>query len=89
MDEKELVSLAELAAGHGVRVVRVSDDNPEMLRYLGELSIMPGAEILIVSKAPFGGPISLRIGREIFSIGPDLAAQVMVEPIVDADAPAH
>ncbi|HEY8163954.1 MAG TPA: metal-dependent transcriptional regulator [Gemmatimonadaceae bacterium] len=89
MDEKELVSLDELAAGHGVRVVRVSDDNPEMLRYLGELSITPGAEVLIVSKAPFGGPISLRIGREVLSIGPELAAQVMVEPIVDADAPAH
>jgi DtxR family Mn-dependent transcriptional regulator len=89
MDERELVSLAELSAGHGVRVVRVSDADPEMLRYLGELSIMPGAEVLIVSKAPFGGPISLRIGREILSIGPELAAQVMVEPLADVDAPAH
>lgn len=89
MDETEYFSLAELAAGHGVRVVRVRDDDPEMLRYLGELSITPGAEVLIVSKAPFGGPISLRIGRDILSIGPDLAAQVMVEPLVDLDAPSH
>lgn len=89
MDETEYFSLGDLAAGHGVRVVRVSDDDPEMLRYLGELSITPGAEVLIVSKAPFGGPISLRIGREILSIGPELAAQVMVEPLVDLDAPTH
>jgi DtxR family Mn-dependent transcriptional regulator len=89
MDERELVSLAELAAGHGVRVVRVSDADPEMLRYLGELSIMPGAEVLIVSKAPFGGPITLRIGREILSVGPELASQVMVELLADIDAPTH
>ena len=89
MDETEYFSLGDLAAGHGVRVVRVSDDDPEMLRYLGELSITPGAEVLIVSKAPFGGPISLRIGREILSIGPELAAQVMVEPLVDVEAPTH
>jgi len=89
MDETEYFSLAELAAGYGVRVMRVSDADPELLRYLGELSITPGAEVLIVSKAPFGGPISLRIGREILSIGPELAAQVMVQPLVDLDAPAH
>jgi DtxR family Mn-dependent transcriptional regulator len=89
MEERELLSLAALAAGHGVRVVRVSDADPEMLRYLGELSIMPGAEVLIVSKAPFGGPITLRIGREILSVGPELASQVMVEPLADIDAPTH
>jgi DtxR family transcriptional regulator, Mn-dependent transcriptional regulator len=89
MDEREYFSLAERAAGDGVRVVRVSDDDPQMLRYLGDLLIMPGAEVLIVSKAPFGGPISLRIGRETLSIGPELAEQVMVEPLTDIDAPAH
>jgi DtxR family Mn-dependent transcriptional regulator len=60
-----------------------------MLRYLAELEIIPGTEILIVSKAPFDGPITLRIGKELHSIGPALASQIMVEPIVDLEAPAH
>ena len=69
--------------------MRVSDEDPEMLRYLGELAITPGAELLIVSKAPFDGPITVRIGMVLHSIGPALAAKVMVEPLVDLEAPAH
>ena len=89
MDETEYFPLAEVGAGLGVRVVRVSDADPEMLRYLGELEITPGAEILIVSKAPFDGPIMLRIGSSLHSIGPALAGQVLVEPLTDLEAPAH
>ena len=72
-----------------MRVVRVSDADPEMLRYLGDLEITPGAELLIVSKAPFDGPITLRIGVALHSIGPALASQVLVEPLTDIEAPAH
>lgn len=89
VDETEYFPLAELGAGLGVRVVRVSDEDPEMLRYLAELEITPGAELLIVSKAPFAGPITLRIGSTLHSIGPSLAEQVLVEPLIDLEAPAH
>jgi len=88
MDETEYFSLAELGEGFGARVVRVSDDDPEMLRYLGELAIMPGTELVVVSKAPYDGPITLRVARELLSVGPALAAQVMVEPLT-TDGPAH
>lgn len=89
MDETEYLSLADLGAGYGARVVRVSDDDPEMLRYLGELEIMPGAEVVVISKAPYEGPINLRVAGTLLSIGPTLASQVMVEPLSDVDAPAH
>ncbi len=89
VDETEYFPLAELGAGLGVRVVRVSDGDPEMLRYLAEIGIVPGVELLIVSKAPFSGPITLRIGAALQSIGPSLAAQVFVEPLTDLEAPAH
>ena len=78
VDETEYFPLAELGAGLGVRVVRVSDGDPEMLRYLAEIGIIPGVELLIVSKAPFSGPIILRIGVAFQSIGP-----------TDLEAPAH
>lgn len=89
MDEREYFPLGDIGAGLGVRVVRVSDEDPEMLRYLAELEITPGAELVVVSKAPFDGPITLRIGATLHSIGPALAAQVMVEPLIDVEAPAH
>ena len=89
MDETEYVSLGELSAGYGARVVRVSDDDPEMLRYLAELAIVPGAEVIVVSRAPYQGPISLRISGHLLAIGPQLASQVMVEPLTNPDAPTH
>lgn len=89
INETEYSALADVGAGLGVRVVRVTDDDPEMLRYLAELEITPGVELLVVSRAPFEGPITLRIGATLHSIGPALASQVMVEPIVDLEAPAH
>jgi DtxR family Mn-dependent transcriptional regulator len=89
MDETEYLSLAELGAGYGARVVRVSDDDPEMLRYLGELNIVPGVDVVVLSKAPYEGPISIRVGSSKISIGPALAAQVLVEPLQDPDAPTH
>ena len=89
MDETEYVSLAELGAGYGAKVVRVSDDDPEMLRYLGELAIKPGAEVVVISKAPYDGPIALRVSGQLLSIGPALASQVLVAPVIDIDAPTH
>ena len=89
VDETEYLTLDELGAGYGARVVRVSDDDPEMLRYLAELEIIPGAEVVVVSRAPYQGPISLRIAGHLLAIGPALAGQVMVEPLTDVDAPAH
>jgi DtxR family Mn-dependent transcriptional regulator len=89
MDETIYLSLAELGAGYGAKVVQVSDDDPEMLRYLGELAIVPGAEVVVLSKAPYEGPITLRVAGAKLSIGPALAAQVMVAPLADPDAPAH
>ena len=89
MDETVYLTLDQLGAGYGARVVRVSDDDPEMLRYLAELEIIPGAELVVVSQAPYQGPISLRIDGHLLAIGPALAAQVMVEPLTDMDAPTH
>ena len=89
MDETVHLSLADLGEGYGARVVQVSDDDPEMLRYLGELAIVPGAEVVVLSKAPYDGPIALRVAGDRLSIGPALAAQVLVEPIAHPDAPSH
>ncbi|HMI54601.1 MAG TPA: metal-dependent transcriptional regulator [Gemmatimonadaceae bacterium] len=85
MDETEYRSLAELPVGASGIIVRVADEDPEMLRYLAELSIIPGKRITVKSRAPYEGPISLTVGaaRQGLSIGPSLAAQVHVAPLAD------
>jgi DtxR family Mn-dependent transcriptional regulator len=83
VDETEYISLAQLDTGTAGVVVRVSDEDPEMLRYLAELSIVPGKKITVKSRAPYGGPITLSVGRQELSIGQALAANVLIAPLAD------
>jgi DtxR family Mn-dependent transcriptional regulator len=86
VDETEYTSLADLAVGASGTVVRVADEDPEMLRYLEELSILPGKRITIKSRAPYDGPITLTSARHEVTIGPALAAHVLVAPLADRAA---
>jgi DtxR family Mn-dependent transcriptional regulator len=79
VDERTHRTLADLAVGEHARMVRVSDKDPSLLRYLAEIALQPGAEITVVARAPFDGPITLRIGACEPVVGPKLAAQVLVE----------
>lgn len=76
--EQSLASLADVDEGRRVRVERVGDRDPGQLRYLAELGIVPGTRVKVVSRAPFDGPITLRVGRSNRSIGPALARQIFV-----------
>jgi DtxR family Mn-dependent transcriptional regulator len=71
--------MESLAAGdHGV-FVRVSDSDPEMLRYLGERGIAPGDSFEVVDKQPFAGPAFVRFGDETHVLGGALAQAMRVE----------
>jgi DtxR family Mn-dependent transcriptional regulator len=78
VDETPHATLADIGIGTATRVARVLEHDAGMLRYLDELGIRPGAEIVIVSRAPFGGPITLEVGGVTRAIGPGLAEQVLV-----------
>lgn len=81
------VPLTELEAGQEAVVKRVNDDDPEMLRYLGSLGLLPGTVIEVIEVAPFGGPVHVISGEARHALGPDAASQIYVkvsEPSVDA-----
>lgn len=79
IDERVLLTLADLDAGERGVVVRVSDDDPTRLRYLAELGLVPGTELGVEARAPFGGPIRLATAEGERLVGPALAAAVLVE----------
>src|SRR3954464_9933218 len=51
VDETEYTALADLAVGVSGVVMRVTDEDPAMLRYLGELSVVPGKRVTVRSRA--------------------------------------
>src|SRR4029079_10768061 len=67
VDETEYTALGQLPAGSVGVVVRVADEEPEMLRYLAELLIVPGRRVVVKSRAPYEGPITLTVGRQELS----------------------
>lgn len=77
-------SLWEVPSGGRVRVSLVSDRNPEVLRHLASMGIYPEVGLSIQGKAPFNGPLSVRVdgveGKEC-SLTEELARQIYVIPI--------
>jgi DtxR family Mn-dependent transcriptional regulator len=79
IDERPTSSLDELPVGAGGRFVRVSDSDPEMLRYLAERGITLDMPLEVVDRQPFGGPVFVRFGECEHPIGGELARAMRIE----------
>jgi DtxR family Mn-dependent transcriptional regulator len=75
-----LSTLAELADGATATIARVGDRDGERLRYLATLGVTIGTAVEVVSREPFDGPITLRIGAKRRVIGPELAKHILFTP---------
>jgi DtxR family Mn-dependent transcriptional regulator len=87
IDEPALRTLAELPIGEAARMLLVSDKDPALLRYLAEIGLQPGTDVTVLARAPFDGPLTLRIGSSESIVGPRLAEQVLVAAEVPEPAP--
>ena len=83
IDDPTRPTLAELAPGDRARIARVSDRDPAMLRYLGELGLYPETLVEVVERAPFGGPLRLLVDGTSRDVGEELARHVFVAPSED------
>jgi DtxR family transcriptional regulator, Mn-dependent transcriptional regulator len=85
--EPELSALAELAAGAHARIARVGDRDGERLRYLSNLGMAIGAEVELVAREPYDGPITVKVAGKRRVIGPELARHIFVEPATGGRRP--
>ena len=79
IEEGDTRALADMKAGERGRFIRVSDSDPEMLRYLGERGIAIGDELEVLDRQPFDGPLTVRFGNELHVLGGGLARAMRVE----------
>jgi DtxR family Mn-dependent transcriptional regulator len=79
IDEGDTSALEALAIGDRARFVRISDSDPEMLRYLEARGIRIGDEFMLVDRQPFDGPLTLRFGGGDEVIGGALARSMRVD----------
>lgn len=72
----ELVALSALGPGEPMRVERVSDTDPEMLRWFADRGIVVDAEIEVVEGEPFSDAVVVRVvGRSPTTILGTLASR--------------
>ncbi|CAN5773083.1 MAG: metal-dependent transcriptional regulator [Actinomycetota bacterium] len=69
-------TLVDLEPGERASVSRVPDGDPELLRYLAELGLVPGSGVEVVSQAPFAGPVTVRTDRGDHAISQELADRI-------------
>ncbi len=70
--------LSEVSAPAQLTVSRVNTHDPEVLKYLFTLDLVPGQAVNLVNRAPFNGPLRLHIGSHEQVIGHELASVLRV-----------
>jgi DtxR family Mn-dependent transcriptional regulator len=72
------VRLTTIAAGTDVELVKIGDEQTDFLQYLASLGLCPGARFTVEARAPFNGPLTLRIGAAAEVIGVEAAHHLWV-----------
>ena len=78
IDTQALGSLEALAEGEEATVRRVPDGDPDLLRYLDGLGLVPGQRVRLRASAPFEGPLTVEVDGRESAISRDLAARISV-----------
>src|SRR6266568_8022201 len=72
--------LSTVLPGQYVIVQRVSDEDPDLLRYLAELGLIPGTLVQVEAVAPYGGVYTVRVGTQTHAVGDVVTQSVLVRP---------
>ena len=78
--------LSGLNQGQRGRVARVRDDDPSLLRYLATIGIVPNTKVMITERAPFDGPLYVRVGQTASAPTHALGRHVTDQVYVEVDA---
>ncbi len=71
--------LHRVETGQEVRISRISDHDPERLRAITRLRLLPGMSIKVVEASLWEGPVRVQVGRTRTSVPLGLARAVFVE----------
>jgi DtxR family Mn-dependent transcriptional regulator len=76
--EEEGRPLEGLDQGEAAIFTRVSDRDSQMLRYLADRGIRPGARLVVTGRQPFGGPMFVEVDGVEHALGGELVRRMLV-----------
>jgi DtxR family transcriptional regulator, Mn-dependent transcriptional regulator len=78
VDRTTLRSLEALVPGEEATVQRIPDGDAALVRYLAELTLVPGRKVTMRRSEPFGGPLTVDVDGSEHAISRELAGQIGV-----------
>lgn len=73
--------LSEAAVNIDLKITRVRTRESDRLEYIAALGLTPGKALQVLHKAPFNGPLQLKVGAEYRIVGHNLAELIRVQPV--------
>lgn len=77
--EEKSQSLIALNKREQGTIVKITEEKADLLRYLDTVGLVPGASIEIVEKAPFNGPITVKVGATNRALSRAMASVIQVK----------
>ncbi|MEE9213616.1 MAG: metal-dependent transcriptional regulator [Thermodesulfobacteriota bacterium] len=79
--ELDSIPLTDLKPGQTGEVAKVSDHDPKLLRYIGDMGLYPKAKVKVVSVEPFSGPLTINVEKNKYIIGSEAAQYISITNI--------
>lgn len=77
--ETRSYTLSTMKKDDQVKIVKITDEEPKLLCYLATLGLMPRTSLKIEEKAPFDGPIMIKVGSTTYALGKKIADAIWVK----------
>lgn len=78
MPEMEDEALVNAVEGNQYLVSRVTNQDPELLRYLEKIGVLPGVKLKIKEIGPFKGPITIDVEESEQVLGHEVAEHIYI-----------
>ena len=76
------ILMADLEVGQSARVLSIIiERNPEFLRYLSNIGLIPDTTIKVIDKATYDGTLTIEVNNTTKAIGREAASLIMTEPL--------
>jgi len=81
MPKEVTVPLSSLRPEQSAIIRRVNDEDPDLLRHLNELGLVPGAQLTVKAYSQFDDNLTLKVGRRTAVLGASVTSKIYVEEV--------
>ena len=76
--KRDLIPLCDVLPSSTVRIARVTDQDPDVLRHLSTLGLVPDVDVEVIEKRQFDGEMTVRNTTGDHSVSQSLASRLLV-----------